>query len=180
MITLRNWRAEDAETLAALARNEKIAENLREKFPAAEKYIAENLVDGKNISRAVEWNGELAGCISLTLDDFILARNAEIGCWLGEIFWNRGIATAAVAQICDAGFKNFALDRIYAGVFENNLAAVKVLERSGFKFEARLENAVCKNGRLLDALLYGRVNDEKNSTDNHSGDAERQWQDHDN
>ena len=157
MVTLRNWRAEDAETLAALARNEKIAVNLRENIPAAEKYIAENLTDGKNISRAVEWNGELAGCISLTLDDFILTRNAEIGCWLGENFWNRGIATAAVAQICDVGFKNFALDRIYAGVFENNLAAVKVLERNGFRFEERLENAVCKNGRLLDALLYGKI-----------------------
>ena len=157
MVTLRNWRAEDAETLAALARNEKIAVNLRENIPAAESYIAENLTDGKNISRAVEWNGELAGCISLTLDDFILTRNAEIGCWLGENFWNRGIATAAVAQICDVGFKNFALDRIYAGVFENNLAAVKVLERNGFRFEERLENAVCKNGRLLDALLYGKI-----------------------
>lgn len=157
MVTLRRWRLEDAETLAALARNEKIAVNLRENIPAAESYIAENLTDGKNISRAVEWNGELAGCISLTLDDFILTRNAEIGCWLGENFWNRGIATAAVAQICDVGFKNFALDRIYAGVFENNLAAVKVLERSGFRFEERLENAVCKNGRLLDALLYGKI-----------------------
>lgn len=173
--------------MAALANNPNIAANLRETFPNpyaladAEDYIAEALADERNISRAIEWNGELAGCISLVLEDFVSGRDAEIGCWLGEKFWGRGIAIEAVRIICRAGFEEFGVDRIYAGVFEHNRAAAKVLERCGFELRERLREAICKDGRLFDARLYDlRAEDwrlHENSTDNNSGDAERLWED---
>lgn len=163
-----------------LADNKNIARNLRDDFPNpytkadAERYIAEALGSEREISRAVEFGGELAGCVSLILDDELILKSAEIGCWIGEKYWRRGIATAAAAAMCGFGFENLGLDRIYAGVFENNLAAAKVLVKIGFKFEGRLEGAVCKGGELLDAFLYGIDSHEKLSTNNNCGNAERQ------
>jgi [ribosomal protein S5]-alanine N-acetyltransferase len=84
-------------------------------------------------------------------------RTAELGYWLGEEFWRRGIMTEAVAAFTDFCFENFQLRRIHAEPFANNPASARVLEKAGFTFEGRLKNNVLKDEKLLDSLLYART-----------------------
>jgi len=84
-------------------------------------------------------------------------HTAELGYWLGEEFWARGVMTEAVGAFTDFCFDRFLLRRIYAEPFANNRASARVLEKAGFSFEGRLKNNVLKNGELLDSLLYART-----------------------
>jgi len=84
-------------------------------------------------------------------------QTAELGYWLSQEFWGRGIMTEAVAVFTDFCFENFQLRRVYAEPFANNLASSRVLEKAGFAFEGRLKNNVLKDGKLLDSLLYART-----------------------
>ena len=81
-------------------------------------------------------------------------KNAEIGYWLGEEFWGRGIVTEAVKQILEFGFSNLDITRIYARTFSSNIASQRVLEKAGMKPEARFEKSIFKEGQYLDELIY--------------------------
>jgi len=58
--------------------------------------------------------------------------SAEIGYWLGEAFWNRGIVTAAVSALSAYAFKKLQLVRLYAGIFASNPASMRVLQKFGY------------------------------------------------
>lgn len=101
------------------------------------------LQDGKNI----------IGMISMMNIDR-QNKNAEIGYWLGKRYWGRKIMKEAVKLVTNFGFKKLKLVRIYANVVPQNIASVKLLEKSGFKYEGRLRKAVYRNGKWMDYLLY--------------------------
>ena len=163
MITLRRWTLADVDELVALADNKKIADNLRDRFPNpythedAEFYIQLCRRDRWELSRAVELDGKIVGCISLSRENDVSAKTSELGYWIGENFWGRGIATAAVKKICTFGFEELGLVRIFAIVFEKNFASMRVLEKCGFEREGRLRKAIFKNGAIQDAFLYSLI-----------------------
>ena len=95
------------------------------------------------------------------LGEDIHRRSAEIGYWLGETYWNRGIVSEAVRALAEYSFRLFDLARVYAQVFAANPASARVLEKAGFTFEGRLRAALCKRGEIHDALLYASVRDAK-------------------
>jgi RimJ/RimL family protein N-acetyltransferase len=103
--------------------------------------------------------GEAAGGIGLILGQDVYRCSAELGFWLGEPLWGRGIATEAVNAITEYAFATFDLCRIAARVFEGNVASRRVLEKAGFQLEGHLRKAVVKEGRTLDEFLYARVQD---------------------
>ena len=105
---------------------------------------------------AIEVEGVAAGGIAVTLLDDVYHRTAEIGYWLGEPFWGRGIMTDAVAAVVPVAFERFPIVRIQAGVFANNPGSMRVLEKCGFIREAVLEHAITKNGVLLDEVMHVR------------------------
>jgi RimJ/RimL family protein N-acetyltransferase len=82
---------------------------------------------------------------------------AEVGYWIAEPFWGRGIASAALGRATMYAYTSLGLERLQAMVFEGNAASVRVLEKNGFEFEGRLRRYVLKDGRLLDAILYARL-----------------------
>ena len=84
-------------------------------------------------------------------------HSGELGYWVGEPFWNRGIATAAVARISGIGFRQFELERIYASVFEFNKASSRVLEKCGYQLEGIFKKGVIKNGKFWDELRYAKL-----------------------
>jgi RimJ/RimL family protein N-acetyltransferase len=158
--TLRPWKIEDLNSLVKFANNYKIAKFMTDKFP--HPYNAEN---GKifiesatndfplNIF-AIDINGEASGGIGLHLQGDIQCKNAELGYWLAEPYWGKGIISKAVEQIVDYGFKTWKISRIFARPFGTNIASQKVLEKAGFKLEARLDKTLFKNGEYLDELIY--------------------------
>ena len=161
--TLREWREGDEASLAYHADNRNIWNNVRDLFPspyspeAAEWWIREGCKAPNTLSFAIEVDGNAVGGIGLIFKEDIYRRSAEIGYWLGQEYWGRGITTEAVRAVTEYGFAHFDLCRIYACVFEWNVASMRVLEKAGFAFEARLRKSVTKNDQSIDDLIYAVV-----------------------
>ena len=166
-IFLRRWEKGDAEGLARHADNPRIAASLRDAFPSpytlndAKRFIA--MATGQSSGQlllAIEVEGVAVGGIGIHPLKDVYKKTAEIGYWLAEPFWGNGIVTGAVTALVPFVFENFDIVRLQAGVFANNPASMRVLEKCGFVREAVHRNAVTKNGTLMDELMYVRFRDE--------------------
>jgi len=158
---LREWRKDDERSLQAHADNPNVACWLRDQFPQpytlddARIWLARNLDVPKQSQFAIVIDGEAAGGIGLYFQSDIFRRSAEIGYWLGEKHWGRGVMTEAVVQVTRFGFERYGFAHIFAGVFEGNTASVRVLEKAGYQLEGRLRKHVTKRGVTMDDLIYG-------------------------
>lgn len=165
VIKLRRLTLSDKNRLAELADNSKIAINLRDGFPHpytvddAVKFIENFGVQNPQQVFAIEYDGEYVGNIGLHKGTDVYRLSAEIGYFLGEPYWNKGIITRAVNLICDYGFKNLDIVRIYAGIFEFNTASMRVLEKCGFKRESVAEKAICKKGAIWNEIRYVKLSE---------------------
>lgn len=106
---------------------------------------------------AIVVNGNAVGSIGLVPKNDVYRKSMEIGYWLGEDFWGKGITTEAVGAVSNYAFDQFDIVRLYADVFDWNTASIRVLEKNGYQFEARLKNAVFKDGKIADALIYAKI-----------------------
>ncbi|MCI8869412.1 MAG: GNAT family N-acetyltransferase [Lawsonibacter sp.] len=159
---LRSWRREDAEDVAFFADNERIAQNLRDVFPhpytlADARGYVDSCVEGdetRQLCRAIECGGRAVGSIGLFRGEDVYRKSAELGYWLAEDFWGKGIMTAAVRQLCAEGFARWDIARIYAEPFARNLGSRRVLEKAGFTLEGIMRQGVYKRGELRDFCMY--------------------------
>ena len=162
-LVLREFRDSDSLRLAELCNNKKIHDNLRDliPFPYSEKdaeyFINSCRNENPKVSLAVEYDGELTGVIGLAIQTDIYRLSAEIGYWIGEPFWGKGIATRAVELMVEYGFSQLGLIRIYSGVFDYNIASQRVMQKAGFQLEGIFKNSVYKNGTIHDEYRYGKV-----------------------
>lgn len=161
--TVRPWRRGDARSIARWADNPRIARFMRDRFPHpytmgdAKRWIrAVSSVDPPT-HFVIEVAGEAVGGVGFDVFDDVDRRTAEIGYWLAEPFWGRGIATAALAAVSEYAFERFDVVRLQARVYEGNEASMRVLEKAGYDREGRLRKSVTKNGRTFDSYLYARV-----------------------
>ena len=163
---IREWRRGDEEALARHANNPNVARNMRDRFPHpytsadAQWWIAHASAQSPSTDFAIVVDGEAAGGIGFILQEDVARRSVEIGYWLGEAYWGRGIATDAVRALSEHIFANFDICRIYSTVFELNPASIRVLEKAGYAYEGRQRKAVTKNGETLDVLMYALIKDE--------------------
>lgn len=162
---LRPWQLSDATALSTHGNSRAIWLNLRDRFPNpysladAEHHLRfvlspEGMTD---VHLCVEVEGEAAGSISVLFKHDVNRRSAEIGYFLGQRFWGRGITTAAVGALTEYAFANFDLCRLYAVVFASNAASARVLEKAGYELEGRLRKSITKDGQTMDALLFAMV-----------------------
>lgn len=163
---LRSLQADDAPVIAQLANNPKIPRHMRNAFPSpytlqdAEDFIAIATVDNApEWHFAIETEDSVAGVIGLTpgLEHDVHCRTAEIGYWLGEPYWGRGLASAAVNALVEAAFERSWILRVFATVYDGNPASCRVLEKAGFQREGVQRANVEKHGRILDTHLYARI-----------------------
>ena len=101
--------------------------------------------------------GAAVGGIGCRLGEGVYKRSAQFGYWLGEACWGRGIMTAAVKAIVPYAMERLGLVRLESPVFEWNPASMRVLEKCGFTREAVLKASVCKDGQLIDSVLYAFI-----------------------
>jgi RimJ/RimL family protein N-acetyltransferase len=160
-VTLRHWQKKDRFILAALANNIRIWNNVRDRLPHpytiqhAGAFIKYCRKQDPSPVLAIEVEGQLAGCIGLELQDDISRISAELGYWIGEPYWGRGVATEAVKQMMEYIFEAFpVLSRIYAKVFEYNKASMNVLERNGFHLESVQKKSAIKNNEIIDEYVW--------------------------
>lgn len=161
---VRDWKRGDEPSIVRHANNRNVWLGLRDIFPHpyttadARSWvgIAMSILYGQVF--AIEVGGFAVGGIGLRPDEDVNRFNAEIGFWLGEEYWGRGITTEAVAAMTEFGFEENGYNRIYAAVFDGNVAPVRVLEKAGYTLEGHLRGSAFKNNHFIDQLLYARVN----------------------
>ncbi len=160
---LRPWQRSDAPDVARYANNDRIAQNLRNIFPYpytladAEGFIESCIAadEEKQMFRAIEVDGHAVGSIALCLGGDVYALTAELGYWLAEDYWGKGIMTQAVRQMCKEGFARWAdLVRIHAEPFAHNAPSRRVLEKAGFTLEGVLRQSVFKRHKVCDSCIY--------------------------
>ncbi len=163
-ICLRRWLRSDIDALVRYANNRNVWINLRDRIPHpyntadAEAWIAFNERQGEPIHNfAIDLKGEAIGAIGFEPMSDVHRLTAAIGYWIGEPFWGRGIATAALERATTYGFTTLGLERIEAYVFSNNPASARILEKAGYTFEGRLRRSIFKDGRVLDSYMYARL-----------------------
>jgi [ribosomal protein S5]-alanine N-acetyltransferase len=159
-LLLRSWNSGDIGSIVKYANNKKISDNLTNGFPYpftkkdAEMFVQKFSKDNPLKAFAIETNGEFCGAISVFPQDDVHCKNAEMGYWLAEPFWGKGIITEAARKIIEYGFKTFDITRIFARPYSSNIASHRVLEKAGMTLEARFEKAIYKNGEFQDELIY--------------------------
>ncbi len=162
-INLRRLQLDDAKQIAHLINNKKIWDNLRNYIPHpyheedAIFFINLTLKETPEQTFGIKYKGQLCGVIGLIIQNDVYENTAELGYWIGEEFWKKGIATKAVALINDYGFQQLNLRRIYAGIFEFNSASIKVLEKNGYQQEGIFRQSVTKNGQIYDEYRYAKL-----------------------
>jgi len=162
---IRHFRVSDLEALVKNANDPLVAAQLRDRFPHpyAESTACEFLsavADAEHCeSFAIEFDGQVIGGVGVHPGVDVARASAEIGYWLGRDYWGRGFATEVVRDLADHLLGNALFCRLSAHTFEGNAASQRVLEKCGFVCEGTLKKAVLKNGRLYDAVLFGRVDD---------------------
>jgi [ribosomal protein S5]-alanine N-acetyltransferase len=162
---IRPFRATDRDSLVLHANNRNVSRNLDDRFPYpytlsdADDWITRTISAKPLTCCAITVQDEAVGGIGLILQEGIHRYCADLGYWLGERVWRRGIATAAVRAYTLYGFHAFDLRRIYAGVFSSNPVSMRVLEKAGFLREGVLRQSVVKDGQILDLVLYAITRD---------------------
>ena len=162
-IILRPLNDNDSTELALLANNKKVWDNLRDFMPFPytidDAFFFINMVKEEKpvMTFAIEFDRHLCGVIGLVGQKDVYRKTAEIGYWIGEPFWNKGIATDAVKLITEYGFDQLDYVRIHTGVFEYNIGSMKALEKNGYKKDGIFEKAILKNGQICNEHRYSKI-----------------------
>jgi [ribosomal protein S5]-alanine N-acetyltransferase len=160
---VRSWRTADAEPISRYANNRKIWMNLRDAFPHpyslkdAREYIRAVRQRLPETSFAIAVNDEAIGSVGFVLHPDVERVSAEIGYWLAEPFWGRGIASDALSAVTAHAVETHQLTRVFAVPFAWNAASCRVLEKAGYVLEARLRRSAVKDGRMTDQLQYAFI-----------------------
>lgn len=165
---IRKWELSDARDLATALSNIKVQNNLRDGLPYpyteqdGNEYISLMLdADEKDVfAFAVTIDGKVIGSISAFRQENIHRQTAELGYYIAEEYWGKGIMTKAVRQLCEYVFTHTDIIRIYAEPFAYNIASCRVLEKAGFTCEGTLRSNAVKNGKVLDMKMYSKLKTE--------------------
>jgi ribosomal-protein-alanine N-acetyltransferase len=157
---VRPWAESDAASLQRHADNRNVSIHLRDRFPypysieAARAFLGWVTKQPVPTVWAIDVAHEAVGAIGIELHTDVERASAEIGYWLGENYWNRGIATDALRAVTAEAFKLFEITRLYAVPFADHVASVRVLEKAGYAREGHLRQSAIKDGKIRDQLLF--------------------------
>jgi len=157
--TVRSLRPGDERSLSHHGNNRKVWVNLRDRFPhpyteaGGAQYI-EHVLTNDLPSYAIDVEGTAIGGIALTVGTDIDRICAELGYWIGEDYWGKGIATAAIRLVTPHALTTLGLVRVFAIPFADNAASCRALEKAGYVREALMRRSAIKDGQIRDQYLY--------------------------
>ncbi len=166
---IRKWKLSDAKDLAKALSNRKVQDNLRDGLPYP--YLEQDAID--YISSMLSANDDDTFAFAITLDDKAIGsigvfrqqnihrQTAEMGYYIAEEYWGKGLMTEAVKQICEYVFEHSDIIRIYAEPFSCNVGSCRVLEKAGFQYEGTLRSNAIKNGKVMDMKMYSLLREEQ-------------------
>lgn len=153
----------DAKAITESANNKNVAKYLRDAFPQpytlkdANEYINYAVNSKNDIIYGIVIENFVNGCISANFRNDVYKKSCELGYWLAEKYWGKGIMTLATKNFCDFIFQNYDINRIDAEIFAENIASQKVLEKVGFKFEGLHKKKIYKYKKFMDARTYALI-----------------------
>ncbi|HEV8083166.1 MAG TPA: GNAT family protein [Chitinophagaceae bacterium] len=162
-IILRPLYDNDANVLAQLANNKKIWDNIRDFLPSpyviddANHFIKLTQKENPQMTFAIGYDSQFCGVIGLLGQSDVYKRTAEIGYWIGEPYWNKGIATVSVKLLTEYGFNKLDFIRIHTGVFEYNIGSMKVLKKSEYSKDGVFKKSILKNGQIFDEHRFSKT-----------------------
>lgn len=148
-IKIHLWR-QDKEILRNFGGVPMFTSTLNEK-----KWVEDKIFDKNNISCAIciKETNEFIGCIFLNDIDYH-NRSGHIPVFMGEKqYWGKGFATDARVLMLQYAFMDRGLERIWAKVLQDNISALRMLEKCGYKKEGILRKSILKNGTFLDEVI---------------------------
>lgn len=163
MVKIRPWHKDDAPALVQIINNLKILNNLRDGIPFP--YTLKDAYDYLNVFGlrrpehffCIDVDGQVAGSICVLPKEDVYRITAEIGYYVAENFWNKGIVSKAIALIMEHTWQNLPIiTKLYAEVFAFNKASMKALEKNGFHLESIHQKHVIKNGQICDDYVWVR------------------------
>ena len=165
---IRKWELSDAKDLAAALSNKKVQDNFRDGLPYpyteqdGKEFISAMLSADENetFAFAIMVDDKVVGSIGIFRQGNIHSQTAELGYYIAEEYWGKGIMTEAVKQICEYVFGDSDIIRIYAEPFAYNIASCRVLEKVGFQYEGTLRSNAVKNGKVIDMKMYSLLKEE--------------------
>lgn len=166
-VVLTPLSQKDAGDIARLLNNKKIWDNIRDYVPHpygikdAEQFIKMVSEENPVMTFGIRWNEYLAGVIGFKSQTDVYRKSVEVGYWIGEPFWGKGIATQAIRQIVSYGFSTLDINRIFAGAYSHNKASMKALENCGFQKEGVFRKAVIKNEVFIDEVRFGILKEDQ-------------------
>ena len=165
---IRKWKLSDAKDLAIALSNRKVQDNLRDGLPYpyteqdGKDYISDMLSANEDdtFAFAITVDNKVVGSIGVFRQGNIHRQIAELGYYIAEEYWGKGIMTEAIKQICECVFDKSDIIRIYAEPFAYNIASCRVLEKAGFQYEGTLRSNAVKNGKAIDMKMYSLLKTE--------------------
>lgn len=162
-ISLRDYRETDIDAIHQLLNNYDVSRFLSSRIPFP--YTRDDALwwvetGSKNeITRVIEFNQQLAGIIGVARGPHENYRCGELGYWLGEPFWGRGLATQAVSRMTQLIFSETDIVRLFAPIYDSNTASMRVVQKCGYKLEGIAEKSIFKDGRFYDEHIYARLSE---------------------
>lgn len=164
-IKLRSWSIDDLESLVEIANNYSIWQNMRDEFPYpytithGSNWLSQIAIPNFDTYLAIFYKDSLAGEIHVKIHDDIRRYSGVISYWIGEKYWNKGIATQVIRSFTDYVFKQLNLLRLYAKIFSSNIGSIRAIEKAGYIKEGHLKNAIVKENKIIDQVLYAIINE---------------------
>lgn len=164
-IKLRPWRMADAKNLAAAINNRKVQDNLRDGLPYpykvedAKAYISaqRKVKKGSQYPWAITVDDAAVGSITIIRKDNVHRFTGEIGYFIAEPWWGKGIGSKAVKEACAYIFEHTDIIRIFGIPFAYNIGSCRILEKAGFVREGTMRKNAYKNGEIVDTELYALI-----------------------
>ncbi len=160
-LLLRKFVLDDSDDLTKICNNYNIYKyTMNLPYP----YEKQNAIDfinflsenpDNNIFAITDKNtGTLYGNVSIGLKKH---GKGEIGYFVGEEYWGKGIATEATKAIIEYGFNHLNLHKIYARHLEENKASGRVMQKTGMFYEGTFKDEVFKENRYQNVAFYGII-----------------------
>ncbi len=157
----------DAEDLAKMANDYSIAKWIGHRFPnpytkkdaiAFLKNVKQDWESGEEYVFGIFIKDKYIGNIGISTDnENNIVKN--LGYWVGKEFEGNGYTSRAVELLSKFCFRKLFVRKIEAGVYEGNLASMKILLKNEFVIEGtKKQNYLLKNGQALDQILFGKLN----------------------
>lgn len=168
---VRRWQASDAQSLSEGANNKRLVKYMTNAFPnpytidAAHFWIdlCSKEPDDKPLNFGIidATNATVLGGVGLKPSADVYSRSNEVGYWLRESAWGKGLMTEVLRAFCAWAFRERPdIERLWAGVFDTNRASEQVLRKVGFVHEGTLRKMVWKHDQFWDQQMYALIRED--------------------